>query len=212
VSILYDQSGNGRNATQSIVSLQPEIASAGTIHEVNGKPAILFANNYLDTSAVALNPNGEVNTAVVMQFDNVTARQTFASQWGASAINRNFVFQMQEQVTRIRFAYYYTNGNLAIVDQAAAVTANTQYVTSAEFSPGTCQAYFNGVLNTQTNTVNINGVDPTNVSNVMRLGALSTSATQLMRGYLQEYIHWSNTTALNGDNISNDINSYYSAF
>lgn len=212
VSILYDQSGNGRNATQSIVSLQPEIASAGTIHEVNGKPAILFANNYLDTSAVALNPNGEVNTAVVMQFDNVTARQTFASQWGASAINRNFVFQMQEQVTAIRFAYYYTNGSLAIVDQTAAVTANTQYVTSGEFSPGTCEAYYNGVLTTQTNTANITGVDPTNVSNVLRLGALSTSATQLMRGYLQEYIHWSNTTALNGDDISNDINSYYSAF
>ncbi|MDG1821620.1 MAG: hypothetical protein P8H24_07370 [Methylophilaceae bacterium] len=212
VQIFYDQSGNGRNATQSIVSLQPEIASAGTIHEVNGKPAVLFANSYLDTTAVALNPNGEVNTAVVMQFDNVTARQTFASQWGASAINRNFVFQMQEQVTAIRFAYYYTNGSLAIVDQTAAVTANTQYVTSGEFSPGTCEAYYNGVLTTQTNTANITGVDPTNVSNVLRLGALSTSATQLMRGYLQEYIHWSNTTALNGDDISNDINSYYSAF
>lgn len=212
VQIFYDQSGNGRNATQSITSLQPQIASAGTIHTVNGKPAVLFANDYLDTTAVALNPNGEVNTAVVMQFDNVASRQTFASQWGASAINRNFVFQMQEQVNAIRFAYYYTNGNLAIVDQTAAVTANTQYVTSAEFSPGTCQAYYNGVLTTQTNTVNITGVDPTNVSNVLRLGALSTSATQLMRGYLQEYIHWSNTTALNGDNISNDINSYYSVF
>jgi len=212
VQIFYDQSGNSRNATQSIVSLQPEIASAGTIHEVNGKPALLFANDYLDTLAVALNPNGEVNTAVVMQFDNVTARQTFASQWGASAINRNFVFQMQEQVNAIRFAYYYTNGSLAIVDQTETVAANKQYLTSAEFSPGTCEAYYNGLLTTQTNTANINGVDPTNVSNVMRLGALSTSATQLMRGYLQEYIHWSNSTALNAEDISDDINLYYSVF
>jgi len=101
---------------------------------------------------------------------------------------------------------------LAIVDQTETVAANKQYLTSAEFSPGTCEAYYNGLLTTQTNTANINGVDPTNVSNVMRLGALSTSATQLMRGYLQEYIHWSNSTALNAEDISDDINLYYSVF
>mgnify|MGYP000135568157 CR=1 FL=1 len=213
VQVFYDQSGNSRNVAQTIVSLQPEIASAGTIHEVNGKPALLFANNYLDsTSAVALNPNGEVNTAAVMQFDNVTSRQCVASQWDASSINQNFFFQMQEVVVGMRFGYRYTNGSLAYVDQTATATADTQYLMSGEFSPGTCQAYYNGTLDTQTNTANITGVDPTNVSKVLRLGALSSNGTQLMRGYLQEYIHWSNTTALNAQDISDDINLHYSVF
>jgi hypothetical protein len=213
VSIWYDQSGNGRNVSQSIVSLQPEIATAGTIHEVNGKPAVLFANDYLDTaSSVALNPNGEVNTAAVMQFDNVTARQCVASQWDASSILQNFFFQMQEVVVGMRFGYRYTNGQLAYVDQTATATADTQYLMSGEFSPGTCQAYYNGTLDTQTNTVNINGVDPTNNSIGLRIGALSTNGTQLLRGYLQEYIHWSNTTAYDPQNISDDINTYYSVF
>lgn len=213
VQIWYDQSGNSRNVAQTVVSLQPEIASSGTIHEVNGKPAVLFANNYLDTaSSVALNPNGEVNAAAVMQFDNVTSRQCVASQWNASSILQNFFFQMQEVVVGMRFGYRYTNGNLAYVDQTATATANTQYLMSAEFSPGTCQAYYNGTLDTQTNTVNISGVDPTNNSIGLRIGALSTNGTQLLRGYLQEYIHWSNTTALNAQDISDDINAHYSVF
>ena len=119
---------------------------------------------------------------------------------------------MQEVVVGMRFGYRYTNGSLAYVDQTATATADTQYLMSGEFSPGTCQAYYNGTLDTQTNTANITGVDPTNVSKVLRLGALSSNGTQLMRGYLQEYIHWSNTTALNAQDISDDINLHYSVF
>lgn len=208
----YDQSGNSRNATQIIVGLQPEIASAGTVHTVNGKPAVLFANNYLDTASVALNPNGQVNAAAVVQFDNVTSRQSYASQWSSTASLQNFFFQMQEVVVGLRMGYRYTNGNLAYVDQTATAALDTQYLVSGEFYPNTCQAYYNGTLDTQTNTANIFGVNPRNNSLALRLGALSSNGTQLLRGYIQEYIHWSNTTAHDGDAISDDINTYYSVF
>lgn len=208
----FDQSGNSRNATQNIVGLQPEIASAGTVHTVNGKPAVLFANNYLDTASVALNPNGQVNAAAVVQFDNVTSRQSFASQWSSTASLQNFFFQMQEVVVGLRMGYRYTNGNLAYVDQTATATLDTQYLVSGEFYPNTCQAYYNGTLDTQTNTSSIFGVNPRNNSLALRLGALSSNGTQLLRGFIQEYIHWSNTTAHDGEDISDDINSYYSVY
>ncbi len=212
ISVWYDQSGNGTNATQSTVGLQPYIASSGSIYEVNGKPAIYFASDYLDTSSVALNPNGEVNAAAVVQFDTVSARQCVASQWHAVTSLQNFFFQMQEVVVDMRFGYRYTNGNLAYVDDTATATIDTQYLMSAEFSPGVCQAYYNGTLRTQTNSVSITGVNPTNNSIPMRIGAVSTGSTKLLRGYIQEYVMWSNSTAHDANDISNDINTYYSVF
>jgi hypothetical protein len=38
----YDQSGNGRNATQSVNSSQPRIVSSGVIESLNGLPALYF--------------------------------------------------------------------------------------------------------------------------------------------------------------------------
>jgi hypothetical protein len=42
VTTWYDQSGNGRNATQTTASLQPQIVSSGSVILENGYPAIQF--------------------------------------------------------------------------------------------------------------------------------------------------------------------------
>jgi hypothetical protein len=41
----YDQSGTGRNATQTSTLIQPSIVSSGTLITTNGKPALEFANS-----------------------------------------------------------------------------------------------------------------------------------------------------------------------
>jgi hypothetical protein len=41
----YDQSGNGRNATNTTTSQQPRIATAGAIEKKNGRPCILFSGS-----------------------------------------------------------------------------------------------------------------------------------------------------------------------
>ena len=38
----YDQSGTGLDASQSDVTMQPKIATAGVIYRENGKPTILY--------------------------------------------------------------------------------------------------------------------------------------------------------------------------
>ena len=54
VSIWYDQSGNGINATQTTTSNQPSIVTAGVINRDNGKPAIYTsANGYLSYSGMS---------------------------------------------------------------------------------------------------------------------------------------------------------------
>ena len=44
VTTWYDQTGNGRDATQSTASAQPSIVNAGVIDLLNGHPAITFQN------------------------------------------------------------------------------------------------------------------------------------------------------------------------
>ena len=211
VQTWYDQSGNGRNATQIVIGLQPFIALSGTIHEVNSKPAIKFSSDYLDTAAFAPNPNDAVNQLYVCQFDNVNTRHCVASQWSTSSSTQNYVFQMSETVVGLRSFWRYDNGNSVAVDDTGNGLANYQYLASIEASPSNCRAYYNGSLVNQTSG-SIGGGTPNNASRALRIGALSTSGTQLLRGYLQEFVMWSNTSALDIQDISDDVNDYYEVF
>lgn len=51
VTIWYDQSGNGRNATQSTTSLQPQIVNGGVIYRQYGEPTLFFNASYLQTTS-----------------------------------------------------------------------------------------------------------------------------------------------------------------
>lgn len=71
VTTWYDQSGNGRNATQATTGKQPRIVNAGVIDRLNGKPAIrylgqgysLFTAGYSAySSAYTMNFVAKVNT------------------------------------------------------------------------------------------------------------------------------------------------------
>jgi hypothetical protein len=52
VSTWYDQSGNGRNATNATASWQPRIVNAGTIDLFNGLPAPYFKTSALVTTSL----------------------------------------------------------------------------------------------------------------------------------------------------------------
>lgn len=210
VQTWYDQSGNGRNATQTSQTLQPKIFSSGFTLYVNSKPAVYFDGDYLDTAAFAPNPNHEVNAAGVVQFDNVTSRQSAASQWGGSG-QQNFFFQMQEVVVGMRFGYRYDDGSLPYEDQVATATADTQYLMAAQFEQGDIHVLYNNVAGSQTNTPGASA-RPNNISRVLRLGGLSTNTTQLMSGYIQEWVMWSNSSAHDHSQISSDINDYYDVY
>lgn len=71
VTTWYDQSGNGRNATQATANNQPRIMNSGIIEKQNGKPAVyfsglsnsLFTNNFSAySSAACFNGVAKVNS------------------------------------------------------------------------------------------------------------------------------------------------------
>lgn len=61
ITTIYDQSGNGRNATQATATLQPKIVNAGAIVRMgpNNRPGILFPG-----STSASDVNGRLDTGV----------------------------------------------------------------------------------------------------------------------------------------------------
>ena len=50
VTIWYDQSGNGNNATQTTANLQPKLVSAGSVILEGGKPTLEFTDNVLNAT------------------------------------------------------------------------------------------------------------------------------------------------------------------
>ena len=54
VTTWYDQSGNGRNATQTTAGSQPQIVNSGVINIANGKPAIRFNGSNTFFSGIPL--------------------------------------------------------------------------------------------------------------------------------------------------------------
>jgi hypothetical protein len=76
VVIWYDQSGNGRNATQTTAGSQPRIVSNGVLETRNGKPALRLLSSTLNISpisftngyvgAVAAAASGDDNAPVVL--------------------------------------------------------------------------------------------------------------------------------------------------
>ena len=210
IATWYDQSGNGRDATQSTVSQQPLIAASGTIYTLNDIPALRFDNDYLDTSAFAPNPNGAYNFGMVSQYDVVNSTMATATGWASLSSNQNYLQQMQSNA-KIRWAVRYSDGALPRPDATSAGAANVVYLQTATFATGTCEAFYNGTQELDKYSQSLTG-NPNNSSVAHRIGGLNTTGTQLVRGYIQEFVIWSNSTAHDAEDISNDMNEYYEAF
>ena len=118
---------------------------------------------------------------------------------------------MQEVIDGLRFGYRYTDNSLPYEDQVATATADTQYLMSAKFEVGDIHVLYNNAAGSQTNTPGATA-KPNNKTRVLRLGGLSSNTTQLMTGFMQEWVMWSNATAHDHSAIGSDINDYYSVY
>jgi hypothetical protein len=89
VSIWYDQSGFGRNATQATQAAQPRIVNAGVVDTQNGKPTMIFsgAQTLLSSmTAVQGTTSGTVTTSNFV-FQNATVQSSLLSN-GDGGANR----------------------------------------------------------------------------------------------------------------------------
>ena len=63
VSVLFDQSGNGNDATQTDPATQPQIVTNGALYMVNNKPSIYYSSTTLSINAMANQDRLDIYTA-----------------------------------------------------------------------------------------------------------------------------------------------------
>jgi hypothetical protein len=84
----YDQSGNGRNVTQTTAASQPRIVSNGALEAVNGKPEIRFdgVDDYLAAASPLIDTTHSLFVLFTPTIKNVTG--SVFGQWFAGATGR----------------------------------------------------------------------------------------------------------------------------
>jgi trimeric autotransporter adhesin len=95
VKIWYDQSGNGRNATQPTPANQPQIVASGAVITEGGQPAIRFdgVNDYLAAASPLIGTTHSLFFVSTPTIENQTG--TVFGQWSAGQTGR-FLFNVNQ--------------------------------------------------------------------------------------------------------------------
>jgi hypothetical protein len=200
VTTWYDQSGNGRNATQTTAANQPQIVSSGTVINLNGKPIVTFngTSQVIQTSTTiistdfsvfgtAQSPSDSLNGALFTQYSTFDDARTLfylennttrliGVQIGAGSIKTGTPTNLQK-------LYYYNRSSSSIeyADNNASVNTATNGTT--------CQ------------------------SAILRMGSFDAgSGDQFTKQNIQELIIYTSSKSSSRTGISSNINSYYGIY
>jgi len=200
----YDQSGNGRNMTQTTAGLQPTIVSSGTIITRNGNVSIYFNSAfgiYL-TSAYSFS-NGPLSTIGVVNADGTTASDVFGlyhstnfeigrhsnDKWGFGNLNTQAVI-----VTTVPGVAGYLTSSFTL-------TNNATYLIYSNW---------NGNLNPVKHRRNaVAGTDSANSGSTLRTGS---TAMVYKKGFISEMIIYQSDQASNVVGMETNINTYFNIY
>jgi hypothetical protein len=198
VTTWYDQSGNGRNATQSTAANQPQIVSSGSVLLQDAKPTIFFdgtndffvnttAFTYTNFSAFLVNKwNGFVSANVMVQY----------SKLDLAYVNGN----LQSSDTGVATIAAYSFSDVGIVNRRLHThisTISLGTTTSTLFLNNTQKATSSRNLTSGKSTLAISATD---------LGGIPASINQ------QEIIIYATDQSTNRSAINTNINTYYGIY
>ena len=214
VTTWYDQSGNGRNATQTTAANQPQIVNSGSVINVNSKPALSF--------------DGTNDSLLNTTLTAASTRSAYYVKKGANLDGHSTVFGFTADSGLTQLGIYYWNSspfsygfNTWNNDSWGYDGANTEFLRQTlEMA-----LFLNGNPSTSSVKLFINNsqktlsqVRGTSVSRTMENGIRigeggSTSLNQNYDGWQQELVIWSadySSTYRTG--IQNNINNYYNVY
>lgn len=186
ITTWYDQSGNGRNATQTVTANQPRIVNAGVVDTFNSRPAMFNdGTRWLVTAGISALTTGPVTangvgapttTQSYRYFQSIG--DTFAGNvgWtiGTGAANNNF----------------YASAPGIVNSGGTLMTANTAFVMTAVHTGTASSGFVNGSASTGTGnsfTYNV-GTAP------ITIGSLAAAGTgSAITGYIFEQVYFANT-------------------
>lgn len=215
ITTLYDQSGNGRNATQINAANQPILA----LNVQNKKPVIQFvaaSSTFLSfgtalgkpatyTILAAYSVTGLVNQMYVYGAGDSTGGA--AKQWGVNFMNRFGTNGWPTWAHSDGTAYAYDTMNAIFV-------SNKMAVTSDSFAGGlrTDEFRTNGIIN---GPVDTNGSATTNSGTAYNysIGRVGDFNSKYFDGYFTDMVHYINKlTDTQQTKLENSYNDYYAIY
>lgn len=202
VSVWYDQSGNGINATNSNASSQPKIVSSGSTILENGKPAISFVgiDAYLSTSGYIFEfSQNDVSAHIVKSAgDTLDSDQYMFSEQDATPYSSQFIIGDTANSDGI----IWFNGS-----KIGQMTSGQGLIGIEKNSSGLVSAYMNGSQSAaQSPTINVEQ------GNTTAFGSRADFTTSFYNGLLQEVITYKSDNSANRTGIETNINDFYSIY
>lgn len=207
VTTWYDQSGNGRNATQTTAANQPQIVSIGSVINLNAKPTIQFNNNqFLGRTSFNLT---EISTFTVINkytmsnyggyFRNVTSTGTSFGIFSKSP--SAWISQMVKFSNGSDTSPYVARGTIKSLP-------TNQYLENWIFNNTNQQIYENNSsISTETGASNWVGNSNFTLGSIDYSGAATSSKNEI-----QEFIIYDLNQSSNRTGISTNINTYYGIY
>ena len=190
ITTWYDQSGNAKNLTQTTAVNQPQIVSAGSVINLNGKPYI----NYLSSGLSALSTSATFSITTALEIFSVQKRTNtslnYLYDWGT---NRSASFYNPDLII-------FGGASLASGDTSANQTLQTHL-----FNGATSKVLKNNTL-LVTGNAGSNGA-----SGSFFLGTRQSSDFNLIGGF-QEFIIYPSNQSANESGINTNINTYYAIY
>lgn len=209
ITVWYDQSGNGLNATQSSVSAMPTIYSSGSLNQVNSKAAVSFDGGDMLTTASDQVHTGSWYATSVVRTPSTIGNQQILCQDDSNTGDRiaQYLRTGSTGTTARTVVFNTTPANFA--DSTASISTSTQMQISAyASSSGTFEAFVNSSSNgssSYTGTLNTG-------SYYLSIGASTRISLPIAywSGSMQEIILWDGDQSSNRSSIESEIDTYYS--
>jgi len=211
VTTWYDQSGNGRNATQTTASSQPQIVSSGSIILDNGKPAVRF-----DGGGDYLNYNQSSNNLFTVDFS------VFALHRVTSGSSRKCIIESTSTASDVYNPSMEYNGALPTNLRLFTGGATTGFfLTSSTNTYNNVQIIASGLKNNTTiQELFVNNSSQGSTSSIAiaanitgyNIGTYRSANDRWFGGNMQEIILYNSYESTNRSGINTNINSFYSIY
>ena len=202
VTTLYDQSGNGNNATNATESEQPLVVSGGTLVEENGKAAIEF--------------DGTDDYVVISSFTSVFSKSNSHSSFSvhkANKVDGTILASAVASADRYTLQYDASNDAMAVMQytgsfiRSATRNVNGQQNLFSEFwETTTLTSFNNGVASTDVEATTSNATVTTTI------GILNNGTQSPFGGVMQEIIIFDSDQSSNRTGIESNINDHFSIY
>ena len=207
VTTWYDQSGNGRDITQTTAVYQPKIVSSGSTVLDNGNPTIQFDgnNDYLNYTQTASNLFA-VNHSyfTVHNVYGGSSRRFLIETTSATSTVFNPSLGYQTNNT---LEVYSGEANNASAFQSSVLTNGLRMATVLKQDVNSLELFVDGILDTSSSA-------STPVSDITgyNIGTYRFASSRFFEGNIQEFILYDSYESLNRQGIETNINDFYTIY